>query len=330
MRKIFLENEHIRMEVLLVGCVIHKLETKNKAGIFENIVLGYKDVRQYMVPRANFGAVVGPVAGRIKDACFELGGKAYHLEQNNNGNNLHSGHANFALYDWEVIEQTEVSVTFLLEQTPEDGGFPGNVRTTVTYQLENNSLHLIYKGLSDETTIWDPTQHTYWNLSGNMQDSNILEHQLQITADTFGAIDAKGMVTNILQTVEGRPFDVRMPRRIGDIISESDLQLTNGGKGFDHPFLLNPNPTIRLSHPISGRLLSIQTDTPAVVCYMASQLDGTIELQEGIFAEEYAGICLETQYLPNAINTPNYGAAPLLPKGQDVTRRTTFTFTINA
>ncbi|GBU10688.1 aldose 1-epimerase [Erysipelotrichaceae bacterium] len=313
MKTIQIENSEIKLELLTIGACIYKCETKNRDGVFENIVLNFADKKEYEKPGGpNFGVVVGRVAGRIRNGSFNLGETKYILPQNDGSHHLHGG-LGYGLCEWMLIEHTTKSVTFLLEDADGNQGYPGAIKTTVCYKLDGNMLIIQYDAISNEQTLWDPTQHSYWNLSGACQEP-ILNQYLQISANSYIPLDEIGMVRDEIHPVEGTIFDVRKAKLIADIIASTDEQISFGSGGYDHPFVLNHKheKVAKLLDPISGRMLSITTDKPAIIVYMACKLGSEYTTSIGKKTEKYAGICLETQHIPNAINAANGSEIPII------------------
>ena len=54
----------------------------------------------------------------------------------------------------------------------------------------------------------------------------------------------------------------------------------------------------------SGHGLVVYTDQPGVQLYTGNFLDGSYVGKDGVPIEKHAGVCLETQAWPNAINNP--------------------------
>lgn len=101
-------------------------------------------------------------------ARIELNGKTYHLNGNDNGNNLHSGMDFYNIRIWETEEVTETSVRFKLHSPDGDQGYPGTADIYVTYSLDkDDKLDIFYEALSDKDTILNMTNHSYFNLDGH-------------------------------------------------------------------------------------------------------------------------------------------------------------------
>jgi aldose 1-epimerase len=325
-----LVNDHgFELTCINYGCVITKIITPDNKGNFENIVLGYDTLEEYLDGRYFFGTVVGRVAGRIKGGSFELGGNIYTLAKNENNNHLHGGNKGFdkVLWDASVTENDEVaSVQFSYLSPDGEEGYPGNVNVKVTYTVNNNNeLTIQYSGLSDEKTLLNMTNHSYFNLSGNIK-RDILNHSLSIKSDKFLALNGDLLPTGELLDVEGTPFDFTSDRFIQSGVDSDHPQNKLAGHGYDHPFLLTSNhdKEIILKDSESGRILTIETDEPGVVVYSGNQMKSEGEIY-GVPSRKYLGICLETQGLPDAIHHPNFPSW-VLEKDQEYTTVTKYKF----
>jgi aldose 1-epimerase len=325
-----LVNDHgFELTCINYGCIITKIITPDKDGNYENIVLGYDTLENYINGSYFFGTVVGRVAGRIKGGSFELDGKTYTLAKNENNNHLHGGNKGFdkVLWDASVIENDdEVSVQFSYISPDGEEGYPGNVNVKVTYTVNNeNQLSIQYSGLSDEKTLLNMTNHSYFNLSGNIK-RDILNHSLSIKSDQFLELNGELLPTGELLDVEGTPFDFNSDRFIHSGVDSNHPQNKLAGQGYDHPFLLTTNhdQEIILKDSESGRTLTIETDEPGVVVYSGNQMKAEGEIY-GVPSRKYLGICLETQGLPDAIHHPNFPSW-VLESGQVFTSVTRYKF----
>jgi len=295
----------IHVDLLSVGCVIEAINVPNKDGHTDNIVLKYNTVSDYITNPDYFGSIVGRTAGRISNAEFKLDGKVYELDKNEHNYNLHAGSAGLHIRNWSVglIEnEKEVGAEFSLKSYDGEGGYPGNVDLKVTYLLDNeNTLHMTYEGITDEPTIINMTNHSYFNLSGNL-NKQVFDHRLEINAQQFAPIQENGCPVGLLAGVDGTAFDFRNEKSVGQDIGANETQIMRGG-GFDHPFLLEKSIEcqIHLSHPESGRRLDVWTDQDAVVMYTANHLD-------------HKAICLETQNLPDHVNKKGFPFKAVTPE----------------
>lgn len=327
-------NEHgMEITSLNYGCIITKVYTPDKHGNFENVVLGFDSIEEYQKYSPYFGSVIGRFAGRIKNAEFVLEGKVYQLAKNNNGNHLHGGLKGLDKVFWEIqtaVDENSVKLDFTYFSKSGEEGFPGNLLMRVTYTLNNrNELIISYKGESDESTLINVTNHTYFNLSGNLK-RDILNHQLTIKSRQFVEIDEELIPTGKLLLVENTPFDFTSSRKILDGTTSKHKQNRIVGNGYDHPFLLTEhhNKEIVLMEVESGRELIIETDEPAVVLYTGNQLEDKDSFSiRGVPSCNYLGVCLETQGLPDSIHHPHFPSS-ILQKGEVFHSSTKYKFGI--
>ncbi|WP_050183801.1 aldose epimerase family protein [Domibacillus robiginosus] len=313
----------MKVSFLDYGCIITKIVVPDREGNFENVVLGYENADQYVQNPWYLGAVIGRFAGRIGGGSFELDGKTYTLEQNDGNNHLHGGKTGFDKVVWQS-ECMAGGVQFTCESPDGEGGYPGNVKVTVTYTLnDENEFAIHYEALSDERTLLNMTNHTYFNLSGSLK-RDITGHVLQIDSDQYVELNDQLLPTGKLQSVAGTAFDFRRGQTIQAGVESDDSQNKLAGEGYDHPFILTGNGDIMLSDEPSGRILSIKTDQNCVVLYSGTQINEGVALNSGE-SRKYAGLCLETQGLPDSIHHPHF-PQNILEKDQRYLSRTVYRF----
>ncbi|WP_251551529.1 aldose epimerase family protein [Neobacillus muris] len=300
------------------GCVITKVLVPDRQGNVENVVLGFDNLDDYLKWSPYFGAVVGRVAGRIQGASFELDGKEYHLTVNEGTNQLHGGNKGFNSVIWqaEPIEEEEAAgVKFFYRSVDGEEGYPGNLETIVTYLLTNeNELKISYEARTDQPTLVNLTNHSYFNLSGHNK-RDVSEHNLKLDNDRFVELGPDLIPTGTLLETSGTPFDFRGGRQIKDGIESVHPQNLLAGNGYDHPLVFSKQGEnkILLSEAESGRALEVTTDQPCVVVYTTNQLEGPFTIS-GVPAKKYLGICLETQGLPDAIHHSEFPSVVLKPE----------------
>ena len=323
----------MEVDVISYGGIITRWTAPDKNGNFENVVIGFDSLQDYVNENPYFGAIIGRYCNRIANARFNLDGKTYELESNHGKNNLHGGEKGFDKINWEVSEEdVEDGVALKLKHLSKDGygGFPGNLSTVVTYQLtENNELKVLYEATTDKKTIVNLTQHSYFNLSGDFSQS-VLDHTLSINADTFLPVDSVLIPTGELRSVEDTPFDFRNPKKIGKSINAENSQL-HKGTGYDHCWVLNSPDTFRIAsravHPVSCRVLEVLTDEPGIQFYSGNFLDNTLPNPQGGNYKKRSGFCLETQHFPDSPNQDQFPSVVLNPD-ERYTSRTTFRFSV--
>ncbi len=322
-----LKSPKLKVEILNFGGIIRKIETPDKNGIFENVVLGYENIEDYYKNPDYLGSLIGRTSGRIKDGEFILNNKKYTLAKNDGNNNLHGGNNGFNKVFWEVLDYTENSI--LLSYTSKDGeeGYPGTAEIEVEYRIENeNELVVEYKAVSDKDTLLDLTQHSYFNLSGNYKRTS-LKHDLKIPAESFVEIDESGMITNVVKDVKNTPFDFNTMKNIEKNINPQNRQIQNASGAYDHAFILNNSQNIELYDKISGRKMTVNTDAPAVIFYNSTKMGETMTLTGDINSRRFLGVCFETQHIPNAVNFSGF-KVPVLKKDDTYKSKTVFKFGI--
>ncbi|WP_042357199.1 aldose epimerase family protein [Bacillus rubiinfantis] len=313
------------------GCVITKILVPDRSGNAENVVLGFNKMEDYLRWSPYFGAVVGRVAGRIHGASFELDGKVYTLPANEVTNHLHGGIKGFNAAMWQAEQFQDdkgVGMKFFYHSPSGEEGYPGNLDTTVTYFLNNdNELKITYEAKTDQKTLVNLTNHSYFNLSGNLK-RDVSKHSLQLDNDRFLELGPDLLPTGNLLDAEDTPFDFRNGRLIEEGIQSSHPQNLLAGKGYDHPLVFSQQGmnTINLCEEESGRQLTVTTNQPCVVLYTSNQLEGPFSIQ-GVPARNYMGVCLETQGFPDAIHHPEFPSVVLEP-GRVYRQETSYCFSV--
>lgn len=321
-----LQNSYIRLRVTTAGASLMSLEVKDDKDDWVDVVLGYDNPRTYIDDNAPcFGSTIGRNANRIKGASFKIDEQEYQLPRNEGDNNLHSGPNGYHVRIWELKNQTEESLTFALHSPHLDQGFPGELDMTVTYGIVNNTLSISYQGLSDKATLFNPTNHSYFNLNGH-NSGDIYQHSLQIPSDYFMPLGLDSVPLGYREAVLGTPFDVRQPVFIGEILAKKNEQLRIG-TGLDHHFVLeDTEKCVILSASKTGIEMTVQTDMPGVQIYTGNFLD-TIDGKKGAMYHKHSGVCLETQFCPNGMNNEGE-VSPLVEPNNQVHYTSRFTFGI--
>lgn len=306
-------------EIITYGAIVVSLTAPDKDGEFDDVVLGYDNLADYIKVTPYFGAIVGRYGNRIDKGKFTLDGTTYRLATNDGENHLHGGIKGFDKVVWqdEPVDRSD-AVGVKLSYLSEDGeeGYPGNLKVSVTYLLtDRNELRIEYEATTDEATPINVTHHGYFNLTGGRR--NILGHELMLNADRFTPVDEGLIPTGELRPVEGTPMDFRKRTPIGARIDDDYEQLQFGG-GYDHNWVLNKKGdamtlAAEVYEPTTGRLMTVRTTEPGVQFYAGNFLDGTITGKDGVVYTHRYGFCLETQHYPDSPNKPDFPSTILRP-----------------
>jgi aldose 1-epimerase len=312
----------VEVRIINYGAIVVSLKVPDRAGKLRDVVLGYDDLAGYVQDKAFLGAIVGRYANRIAAGKFTLDGKTYQLDLNNGPHHLHGGAQGFYRKLWKaekVKGQGDPALKLTYVSPDGEGGYPGKVTLTVTYTLTaDNALRIDYLGTTDKPTIFNPTHHSYFNLSGDPTQT-ILDEELTIDADQTTAVGAGLIPTGKLVDVAGTPLDFRQPAKIGARIDAHDEQLVLG-KGYDHNWVLRRphqgagvRQAAEVSDARSGIVMHVLTDQPGLQFYSGNFLDGTIHGKQGVVYQRRTALCLEAQLFPDAPNQPAFPSAVLRP-----------------
>lgn len=322
------------MEVCITnfGGRIVSVMVPDREGVMRDVVLGFDSIRDYIAIPSDFGASIGRYANRINQGRFTLDGVEYVLPRNNYGHCLHGGPNGFQyqVYDARQTGPQELEFTYLSKDGEE--GFPGNITCKVLMTLtDDNAIDIRYEAETDQPTIVNMTNHSYFNLDGDAGSNS--DHLLTIDADYYTPVDSTFMTTGEIAPVEGTPMDFRTATPVGARIDDFDFVQLKNGNGYDHNWVLNTqrditHKCVTLESPKTGIVLDVYTNEPGIQVYAGNFLDGTIMGKKGIVYNQRASVCLETQKYPDTPNKPDWPSAVLRP-GEKYNSHCVFKFSIN-
>ena len=319
------------------GCTITSIVLNDGKGKNTDILAGYSTLEGYINGTVYFGAIVGRFANRIGKAAFALDGKKYELDKNDGPNCLHGGYFGYHKVVWKgkAIDDGKLCGVRFTRTSPDgEQGFPGNVKFTITYLLdENNNLTCIYNAETDKATPVNITNHAYFNLAGK---GNIGEHTMQMNSTKRLEVNAKLIPTGKLLDVKGTPFDFTKEKKIG-----KDIKAV--GVGYDHCYVTelydpeNPHCGLPLEdddlvefctvkEPVTGHEMSVFTNMEGCQFYTGNYIKG-VTGKNGLVYDSHDAFCLETQCFPD---TPNQTSFPscILEPGQKMKAKTVYSFKI--
>ena len=304
-------------EITNYGARVVSLWTPDLNGNFEDIVLGFDNIDNYInADEKYFGATIGRYGNRIKDGKFIINYKEYYLEKNNGSNHLHGGKKGFSDVIWEANQINEQALELKYLSKNMEEGYPGNLDIKVVYNLnDSNELKIEYFASTDESTYVNLTHHSFFNLQGAGNET-INDHLLYINANSITPVDETLIPTGDIELVVNTPFDFTLPTIIGKRVDEDNNQL-NYGKGYDHNYVLNNSKSkeiiaAKVFEMKSGRTLEVYTNEPGMQFYGGNFLSGSIGKHNKVYKKRSA-FCLETQHFPNSPNQENFPNTLLKP-----------------
>lgn len=316
------------------GARIISIIVPDKNGIPTDVVLGFNSINEYFsADEIYHGASIGRYGNRIAFGKFELNGVLYTIEPNNGTNALHGGTNGFHNQIWDRRLDNPNQVTFYRISSDGEEGFPGTLNISVSYLLTNdNALEIHYRATTDKDTIINVTNHAYFNLDGEGK-GNVLNHAIEIKADHYIPINDQQIPTGETRKVANTPFDFRLPKVLAENLRKEDLQLTHGGGGFDHTFVLNANlcdgkqAVATASSKKSGIKLEVLTTEPGVQFYTGNALTGKDRGKTGANYYKQHAFCFETQHFPDSPNHSNFPTT-FLKANETYKSQTAYKFTV--
>ena len=319
-----LTNENgLQAEVLDYGATIRSIIVPDKNGQPLAVVLGYDTLEEYVSDTVNFGVTVGRFANRIKNACFELNGKTYHLFPNDGMHHLHGGKRGFSKYVWEARQEGN-AVLFSRISPDGEEGYPGNLSVRVTIGWEGNSLTIRYEAETDRDTILNLTNHSYFNLNG-AGNGRIENHTMQIRAPWYTPNGADCIPTGEIVPVDGSAMDFRVAKTLGRDMG-NDEPCVKMCEGYNGNLILDGHPAAITAGDISGITMVTDTDQPGIQLYTANEM-GDMKGKDGKDYGFHTAFCLETQHYPDCIHQPQWPTC-ILRAGETFRSFTTYTFEV--
>lgn len=311
-QQITLRGGGLTAQVLTYGAILRDLRLDGHA---QPLVLGFDRFAPYVDHPGYFGATVGRCANRIGGGRFTLNGQGYQLDLNNGANHLHGGKGGISHQNWQIADHTDHSVTFHITSPDGDMGYPAALRIRLTMSLlTGGTLDLQMSATSDAPTLCNLAHHSYFNLGG----ADILAHHLQIHADHYLPVDAGLIPTGQIADVAGTPFDFRRPVPLATACKTA----------IDHNFCLSHTAQpLRLVATLATDAIKmhINTDQPGLQIYDAARMNVPVPGLGGQAYGPYAGLAMEPQFWPDAINRPDW-AQPVLASGDTYTQHSQFVF----
>lgn len=305
----------LEMEVIDFGAILTAMRTPDREGNLANVALGCDTIEQYEANTSYLGAIVGRFANRINRGSVTIDGQQLKLTCNDGDHHLHGGPAGFHCHVWEseILEKEDsAGVRFSLTSPDGSEGYPGTLKVTAQYQIDNDDqLSIEIWATTDKTTILNLTNHGYWNLMGAGQGS-VTDHHLMVNAMERVDVDEQGIPTGQFVPVD-QLFDFRNPKRIGEDIEN----LGNQPTGYDHCYIVHRNGdtdamihAATLHEPNSGRVMEVRTTQPGMQVYTSNWMDGSPG--SGMF-EKHSAVALECQHFPDAPNHSHFPSTVLRP-----------------
>lgn len=316
----------VELHLLDLGATVHRLRVTGADGVRRDVALGHPAAADYVASDAYLGATVGRYANRVAAGRFDVDGVPVQVPPNDRGNALHGGPDGFDARVWEVVRHDADGAELALTSPDGDQGFPGELRVTARFAVTADAVELELTATTDAPTVVNLTQHVYLNLDGE-GSGTVDDHELQVHASRWVPVDATGIPLDGLAPVDGTPFDLRTPTRLGDVVRAGHEQLV-AAQGVDHDLAPDGEglrEVARLRGPVSGTVLSLRSDQPGLQVYTGNFLDGTLPSRPGGRHRQGDGIALEPQQHPDSPNRPQLGD-PVLRPGDTYRWRSVWSF----
>ncbi|XP_072945505.1 galactose mutarotase [Epargyreus clarus] len=315
------------VSVISYGAIVQAIEVPDKHGEINDVVLGFDDINGYVNRNTPYlGATVGRCANRIGGASFQIDGATYELAKNVGIDHLHGGIVGFDKVNWKsVVDGNQVIFSYLSKDGEE--GYPGDLVTSVIYEVKDDTLYVEFVATTTKKTVVNLTNHSYFNLAGHeLGAAELYNHVITINADKITETTSESIPTGKLLNVGGTPYDLRVPKRLGDLMATTSYDdnycvSTHGNEGM--------NFVSRVEHPPSGRYMELYSNQPGVQLYTSNFLpapgDAALVGKGGSGYRLHGAFCLETQKYPDAVHHPNFLTTILKP-GEVYRHRVSYAF----
>lgn len=279
--------------ILTYGAILQDVRLR---GVDHGVTVGSDTLADYEAGMGYFGAIVAPVANRLRNARAPIAGETFEFEANQDGKHiLHSGSSGTHRKIWEVIDHDPHSVGLSCDLPDGEGGFPGNRRIDVRFEaLPPATLRMTIRATTDAPTLMNPVNHSYWNLDGSASWSG---HHLRVAAEHYLPADGDVLPVGEIAPVADTAFDFREGRFITPADTELDHNLCLvGGRA--------PIREVLWLRGTSGVAMSLATTEPGVQIF-----DGRSPGRPG--DPVHQALAIEPQGWPDAPNNPAFPSIEL-------------------
>ena len=326
-----LKNDNgLTVKMTSYGAIITSIEMPDKNGVIENVACGFDKLEDYLSDEylgsyPYFGAIIGRFGNRIANGHLEIEGKTYELAVNNGPNHLHGGKTGFDKRLWDAKPyqaDSVVGVEFSYLSPHLEENYPGNLTVRCICSLTAaNELVLEYVAETDQTTVVNLTNHTYFNLTAGKE--NILNHELKLSATKMTEMEEQIPTGKILFT-KNTPFDFSDFKTFAKNLDQLPT-------GYDDNFVLD-NETKELKYAgtlrenKSGRQVEVFTSQPGMQLYTGYWIPELTVDGKKKFGS-YSGVALETQHYPDSVHQPQFPSVLLKP-GEKYNEKTIYRFSV--
>lgn len=311
-RLVTLENtQGMKVQITNYGARIVSIFCKDSDGNYEDVVLGFENLKGYQESAPYYGATIGRYANRIGSKQLTLDEKTFPLKLNKPNLMHHGGAKGFHQAIWNIEEKSPHKVVLKYTSPHLEEGFPGNLMVLLTYTLtEKNEVKINYNATTDETTVVNLTNHSFFNLSG-AGNGTVENHIVTINATQYTPILASGLPTGEIAEVKETPLDFTTAKALKEV-NQSDFEQVVLGNGLDHNFVISHKHqgdltlAATITDPKSKRTMKVFTTQPGMQVYTANFLSGDDQGKNGKAYKKRESVCFETQHFPDSPNHDNF------------------------
>lgn len=297
-REAVLEEGDVSVSVLSYGAITRDWRVPVN-GARRPVVLGFADPSAYARNPGYLGVIAGRVANRTGYGRFELDGHTVQLGINDLPHHLHGGTRGLPRRNWRIETDSTARRLRLSYHSPDgEEGYPGSVDFRVDISLKGYRLCYDMQASVDRVTPVNLAQHNYYNLAGG---GDIRDHVLRLAASRYTPADATLLPTGQIVPVADTRFDFTTGRRL----SEADPD----ARGYDVNMVLDDTgdqPAATVTAAGGTPILRMWTDQPGLQLYTAGHLVPATGAHDGQKIGPWAGLCLEPQGFPDALNKPGF------------------------
>lgn len=305
------------VEVLDYGAAMHSVYIKDGQGKLRNVVLHANDVH-HLQHRAREGFTIGRCANRIAYGKFLLEGKEVQLETGRDGHYIHGGSGNYArqMFVGTILEN---GVELYLRD-PGMAGFDCPVDVWVTFTFDDShTLTMSYRMMPYGTTLLCPANHAFFDFN---DDHDVRNYVLHIPIAHYAPRTEIGMPEGEIAPVADTIFDYTRPITIREGLAAEPERFGAQRPGYDDFYVRDGEEygmMAEIYDPVSGITMRVGADAQCLVFVTPpprNEGDGP-----------YPCFCMETQYVPNAVNCPEY-IPPVYHEGEILNKKTTYQFVV--